>query len=255
MSELISRTEADESSIMVIGAHCRDLLHAAWGHTDTLRSTSDVDIAVAVDGDAEYRRIITALPRSGTTEIRVSIAGIAVDVVPFGEIENPAGTTTLPGRAQSLDVFGFREVFDHSVELPLSSGHRTRIPSPAGYAALKLKAWCDRSANGEYKDAADIATVCGWYERDTDIQSSLYEARTDLLIEAELDVDLAALHLLGEEITNVLGQLRVAELSAAWRSTSQELFAHYFARQQSRARPDHKAAKRALTALKNTLFR
>jgi predicted nucleotidyltransferase len=115
---------------MLIGAHCRDLLHAAFGRTDQLRSTNDVDIALAVNGYEQYRQITSFLPRSGTTDIRYSIAGMNVDIVPFGEIEDPAGTAALPGRSESIDVFGFRECFDRSNELFLPSGHRIRLSSP-----------------------------------------------------------------------------------------------------------------------------
>jgi len=228
VAELISAAKANETSIMVIGAHCRDLLHAAFGRTDLLRSTNDVDIALAVNGHSEYQKITSALPRSGTTDIRYSIAGVAVDVVPFGDIEDPAGTTSLPGRGESLDVFGFQEVFDQSIELLMPSGYRVRLPLPAGYAALKLKAWCDRSANGEYKDAADIATACGWYQQDNDIRASLYEpdtGHTDLLIRADMGVDLAALYLLGGDISEVLGKARVGELAAAWTRADREMLA------------------------------
>lgn len=251
--ELVSSAKASDTSIMVIGAHCRDLLHTSFGRTDLLRSTSDVDIAIAVDGDIEYQRIISTLPRSGTTDIRYSIAGIAVDVVPFGDIEDPAGTTSLPGRKDSLDVFGFREVFAHSRELRLPSGNQVRIPAPAGYTALKLKAWCDRSVNGEYKDAGDIATACSWYQEDADVRASLYGPRSDLLMRAEIDVDVAALYLLGEEISNILGGIRVTELAEAWEHTDREMLAQHFARQRSRTDPDRAAAHRAIAGLTNFL--
>ncbi len=243
-------------SLMLIGAHCRDLLHAAFGRTAPLRSTVDVDIAIAVSGHREYERITSALPRSGTTDVRYSIAGIAVDVVPFGKIEDPAGTATLPGRAETLDVFGFQEVFDRAVELSLPSGYRVRLPSPAGYAALKLKAWCDRSANGEYKDAADIATACSWYQQDEEIRSTLYRldtGRADLLFRADMDVNLASLYLLGEEISEVLGGTRVAELAMVWSLTNREILATYFARERSRAIPDHAAALDAISAMTDFL--
>ncbi|MBW0273569.1 hypothetical protein ATM97_26175 [Nocardia sp. MH4] len=136
---LVTNSGADDASIMVIGAHCRDLLHASFGRADLLRATSDVDIGIAVDGDARYRQIVSSFPRSGTTEIRHTIAGVSVDVVPFGDIEDPAGTTVLSSRRDSLDVFGFREVFGCSQEVLLPSGNRVRIPTPAGYTALKLK--------------------------------------------------------------------------------------------------------------------
>ncbi|MFD4402900.1 hypothetical protein ACFWPH_09060 [Nocardia sp. NPDC058499] len=192
---------------MVIGAHCRDLLHTAFGRADALRSTSDIDIALAVKGYHEYQRITADLPRTGATGVRYSIANTAVDVVPFGDIEDPTGTTPLPGRTESLDVFGFQEVFDRSIELLIPSGYRIRLPTPAGYAALKLKAWCDRSVNGEYKDAADIATACGWYQQDDDISASLFDpesGRVELLIRAEMDVDVASLYLLGQDVAGTL---------------------------------------------------
>ncbi|MGW5436347.1 hypothetical protein [Nocardia asteroides] len=249
ISALISESGISDSSIMLIGAHSRDILHASFGRTCPLRSTSDVDIGVAVDGDPEYRRIVSAFPRSGSTEIRYSIADVSVDVVPFGDIENPAGTTVLRGQRNSLDVFGFREVFTHSQQLRLPSANQVRVPSPAGYTALKLKAWCDRSINGEYKDAADLATACGWYQEDLDIRASLYTQRTDLLIRAEIDTDVASLYLLGEEISAVLGDTRTAELTTAWAATNRDLLAEYFARQRSRTNPDRTAAHRAITSL------
>ncbi len=46
--ELVSRAEAHTALIMLIGAHCRDLLHEGFGHTDPLRSTNDVDVALVL---------------------------------------------------------------------------------------------------------------------------------------------------------------------------------------------------------------
>lgn len=252
VAELLSNSTTEADSIMVIGAHCRDLLHVAFGRTDLLRSTNDVDIALAVNGYPEYRRITSALPRSGATGVRYAIADISVDVVPFGDIEDPAGTTPLPGRAESLDVFGFQEVFDGSLDLTTPSGHNIRLPTPAGYAALKLKAWCDRSVSGEYKDAADIATACDWYQRDEEIHRSLYEPgseRVELLIKAEMDVDSASLYLLGREVSDLLGTTRVSELATVWARTDHTMLAEFFARERFRAMPDRAAARAAVAAL------
>ncbi|MGW5316207.1 hypothetical protein [Nocardia thailandica] len=254
IKELVSRSGADPETIMIIGAHCRDLLHAAFGRADPLRSTSDVDLGIAVAEDGQYRQIVSVLAPSGTTDIRYAIAGITVDVVPFGDIEDPEGTTTLQGRKDSLDVFGFREVFAHVWELRLPSGHTVRVPTPAGYTALKLKAWCDRSIIGEYKDAGDIAIACSWYQEDTDgVHAALYEDRTDLLVRAEVDVDVAALYLLGEEISTLLGRTRTADLRGIWIRTDRDLLAEYFARQRSRTSPDRPTAHRAIGALTDFL--
>ncbi|MFC8531644.1 hypothetical protein [Nocardia sp. NPDC057227] len=249
VAELSSLTGADERSLMLIGAHCRDLLHQAFGRTDTMRSTDDVDVALAVSGPAEYHRITSALPRSGATDVRYSVADIPVDVVPFGGIEHPAGTARLPGRRESIDVFGFQEVFDRSDELTLPGGSRIALPTPAGYAVLKVKAWADRSAHFEYKDASDIATLCSWYQRDPEIGKLLYSTRLDLLQRAELDTDVAALYLLSEEIAEVLGAEREAELTAALESTDLGILAHHFAKARSSSKPNTASATSELIAL------
>lgn len=249
---MVSEAGAADRSIMIIGAHCRDLLHAGFGRGDLLRSTTDVDIALAVNGDKEYQRITSGLSRSGTTNLRYLIAGIAVDVVPFGGIEDPVGTSALVGRLEPIAVFGFQEVFDQAMDLLTPSGFRVRLPSPAGYAALKLKAWCDRSALREYKDAADIATACSWYQQNDDLRASLYDAGTDrmeTLIEADMDVDIALLNLLGKDIADVIGDVRVSELARSWALTDRDMLAVQFAREKSRTHPDRATAHREITAL------
>ncbi|MFC8044220.1 hypothetical protein [Nocardia sp. NPDC057353] len=251
IAEMVSLTDADERSLMLIGAHCRDLLHQAFGRKDAVRSTEDVDVALAVSSPADYDRITSRLTRSGTTDVRYSVAGIPVDVVPFGSIENPAGTTHLPGRREPIDVFGFREVFARSEELRLPSGSRIALPTPAGYAVLKLKAWADRSANFDYKDAGDIATLSSWYQQDSDIEKLLYSSRIDLLEKAELDSDVAALYLLSEQMTELLGAERTVELAAAWASTDTEVLIHHFARARSTAMPDSDSARSQVSALTN----
>ncbi|GAB2724803.1 hypothetical protein GCM10027089_55760 [Nocardia thraciensis] len=35
--ELVSRAEPDTASTMLIGAHCRDLMHEGFGYTEPLR--------------------------------------------------------------------------------------------------------------------------------------------------------------------------------------------------------------------------
>jgi predicted nucleotidyltransferase len=120
-----------------------------------------------------------------------------------------------------------------------------------------LKAWCDRSVNGEYKDAGDIATVCDWYQQDDDIRTSLYQTdngRVDLLLRADMDVELASLYLLGEDISAVLGKVRVDELAAAWACTDREILAEFFARERSRTHPDRVRARNAITALTIAVF-
>lgn len=235
---------------MVVGAQCRDLLHAAFGHKSGLRATGDLDLAVAISGWDQYHAMTAAFRRSGDTDIRFSVAGVLVDFVPFGSIEDPAGTTTMPGRREEVDVFAFDEVFTNASLMPLPSGRYIRVPTPHGYTALKLKAWCDRSIRHEYKDAGDLAIACFWHAQEETVIDQLYgtEEGVQLLLASEMSVDRAAAKLLGRNVAKEIGSLRTNELRAAWRAADTQLLAAHFATAVVEGRRLHSADSAALTA-------
>jgi len=142
--------------IMIVGAHCRDILRSASGQDSGLRTTEDVDFGLALADWAAYDELTRGLEPAGNTGIRYQIADVPTDLMPFGDLENPSGTVT-PARREPISVWGFSEIFHASRPLPLPNAGTIRIPTIAGYAALKLVAWLDRSAWGTYKDASDIA--------------------------------------------------------------------------------------------------
>jgi predicted nucleotidyltransferase len=126
-------------------------------------------------------------------------------------------------------VWGFSETFESAVPLRLPNARTIRIPTLAGYATLKLVAWLDRSAIGEYKDASDIATVVYWYSRSPEIETFAYEAShgRDLLVLEELDLATVASRLLGEEIAGIIGRKRLGEFATRWASSPRDLLYHY----------------------------
>jgi predicted nucleotidyltransferase len=117
-----------------------------------------------------------------------------------------------------MSVWGFKEVFSAAPPLPLPGGSNVRIPTVAGYAALKLAAWLDRSAYGEYKDASDIAAVLSWYAESIDVQNRLYDTThgQDILVQEDVDDQAAAARFLGEDIATVIGDALMAELAERW---------------------------------------
>lgn len=50
VQELRKLSEINPDDVMVVGASCRDILHASYGHDFRLRSTHDVDVAIALRG-------------------------------------------------------------------------------------------------------------------------------------------------------------------------------------------------------------
>jgi predicted nucleotidyltransferase len=126
-------------------------------------------------------------------------------------------------------VWGFAEVFAAALNLELPSASTIRIPTPAGYAALKLAAWLDRSAYGKYDDASDIATVIYWYSRSQEVLDLVYESNhgQDLLIQESLDDTRATARVLGEKIAATIGTDRLVELAERWPTSRKDLLYHY----------------------------
>lgn len=213
-----STPELNPSTIMVVGAACRDVLHAALGHTFDTVATRDLDLGLALSSWDVYKELTDQFPSAGHTGIRYDIAGIAVDLLPFGAVEDPEGVVDPPTRREPVSVWAFEEIFAASVTLELSESLQVRIPDVAGYAAAKLGAWLDRSEWGELKDASDLALVVYWYAESLHIQERLYGTATgnEVLLAEDLDVERAAARLLAADIVDIIGPKRSGELMVRW---------------------------------------
>ncbi|MDV7090233.1 hypothetical protein [Rhodococcus opacus] len=218
-SRLLKRSDhLQPADLMILGAHCRNLLHDALGHKFTLRATEDVDLAFAIADWEAYAQVVKGLSKSGDTGIRYNVADIPTDLVPFGPIEEPTGVVPDPPH-RDLSVWAFQEVFNSAHELPLPTAGSIKIPTVPGYTALKLAAWLDRSENDNYKDAPDIATALFWYTNSGHVSDRLY---TDVvhgfetLDKFDMDETQAAAYLLGEDLATEVGTERIAELDRRW---------------------------------------
>lgn len=230
-------------SVMVVGAVCRDALHAALGMTEQLSATGDLDLALGVEGWEPYETLTAKLDRitGSGSRIRYRVAGTVVDLVPFGDVEQPAGEVRLPDRGDELSVFGFQEVFASAEPIALASGAIVRLPTPAGFTALKLKAWVDRRAYHESKDGKDLATAMSWYQRAPAILDRLYEpadsdrAARGVLEAVDFDPELGAVMLLIRDAMTAIGPTRHEELRELWQTVDDDLLSTDL--QTRRARP------------------
>lgn len=208
----------DPSDIMVVGAACRDVLHAALGHSFVTTATLDLDLGLALSSWDVFDEVAGRFPRAGDTGIRYEIAGWTVDLLPFGAVEDPEGVVDPPTRREPVSVWAFEEIFAASAILELSESLWIRIPDVPGYAAAKVGAWLDRSEWGETKDAADLALVAYWYAESSRVQDRLYEteAGIEVLVAEDADVERAAARLLGADIVSTIGSKRSDELVERW---------------------------------------
>lgn len=222
VDELEDSVGLDPDCVLVVGSACRDILHAAQGHVFDVRATDDVDLGIAVNDWTVSERIEKRYDRVGDNGIRYRIGGMAVDVMPFGGVENPDGITRPAPRGEDLVVFGFQDVYKWSVPLDLPGGAVARIPTPAGYAALKMRSWVDRSVYGENKDAKDLALCVYWYEESPEINDRLYSPGEgeELLIAVGWDYPLAAARMLGTDIGKQLSPANHNDLVRRWKSSN-----------------------------------
>lgn len=219
---------------MVIGAVCRDALHAGLGYTTPLRATGDLDIGLAVGSLAEYEALAARLePVASTSGIRFLVAGSLVDLVPFGtSVKAPDGVVAPHRHDGTMSVFGFQDVYDAAATVTLAQGS-VRLPSVSGYALLKLKAWADRSPDGQYKDATDLACAMYWYlDRDVnDLAKSVWNRLWDTepgrahYEAAEHEAGEATVRLLVDDALAPLPSHRRDELRSAWDRVDHARFA------------------------------
>jgi predicted nucleotidyltransferase len=213
--------------VLVVGAACRDVLHAALGHTFAVRATDDVDLGIAVGDWTVSDRIEAKYERVGGNGIRYRIAGLHVDVMPFGEVEDPDGISAPRARGEDLVVFGFQDVFERAAHLALPGGPVVRIPQPAGYAVLKMRAWIDRKKD---KDAKDLALCTFWYQESEVIEERLYGTDEGLqVLEAVAwDVPVAAARILGADVAGQLSPANHADLIVRWSTLDLDALARDF---------------------------
>lgn len=213
-----SAPELGPANMMVVGAMCRDVLHAAQGHSFVTAATRDLDLGLALSSWDAFEMLADQFPRAGDTGIRYRIAGQLVDILPFGEVEDPEGVVDPPTRRESVSVWAFEEIFAASTALELPGSLQVRIPDVAGYTAAKLGAWLDRSEWFETKDATDLALVAYWYAESRHVEDRLYEteAGSEILVAEQMDVERAAARLLGVDITQTIGPKRSGELLNRW---------------------------------------
>jgi predicted nucleotidyltransferase len=87
-------TRLRAQDVIVVGAHCRDILQSALGHEFGLRTTDDIDFGLAVANWAAYDELTRELKPTGHTGIRYEVANVPTDLMPFGAVEKPPGTVS-----------------------------------------------------------------------------------------------------------------------------------------------------------------
>ncbi|RKR42835.1 nucleotidyl transferase AbiEii/AbiGii toxin family protein [Paraburkholderia sp. BL17N1] len=213
------------TKFVVAGATARDLVLWHVHGVRAERATRDVDVAVCAISWEAYGALITGLERTGlfraSTRAQHTLVfddpsvgySIPLDLVPFGEIETPEGAVAWPPKGEVvMNVLGFREAVDESVEIDLGDGLMVPVVTLPALALLKILAWQDRRVS-KNTDASDLLLILRNYG-DAGNAARVWDDGADLLEQHGFDVDLAASALLGRESRQIASPATVNAVSA-----------------------------------------
>lgn len=193
------------------GAMARDLLLEKAHGINPGRNTRDLDLAIMVGDWTAFEQLRLALiesrqftPMSDLLH-KLQFNGVyELDLIPFGAIEQADRTIAWPpDGAVVMGVFGFREVYDGTLQVRLPGGECMRVVSLAALVVLKLVAWEERRRSRPGADAHDIAVILRRY-LDAGNQERLYAEAAHLVEAPDFDYEEAGAWLLGHDMARLL---------------------------------------------------
>jgi predicted nucleotidyltransferase len=126
----------------------------------------------------------------------IHTSGTAVDLVPFGNIEEPEGTIEWPDSHAIMTVIGFREADEHATRVQIAPGVQARVVTIPTLVMLKLVAHQDRRKTD---DLADVLFILENYSR-YELEDRIFDELADQLASGALPFDQAGAFLLGRDM-------------------------------------------------------
>jgi len=152
----------------IVGAVARDIHLSADAESDAIRKTNDVDLAIMINDEGQYNELKTALIATGhftshpTETIKLFYqGGIEVDLLPFGEIEQPNRNVTLTDPSFVLNMPGFLEIYPFVDDIQIEIDFYIKVCTMEGLILLKLISHDDRPQRT--KDISDIEHIIKVY--------------------------------------------------------------------------------------------
>jgi predicted nucleotidyltransferase len=197
-------------SFFIVGATARDILLEAHYGIESKRATIDIDIAIFIENWNQFKRLREALTGSDDFTSAKDIQRLLfkkqlpVDIIPFGGVAEKGDIIEWPPDGSiKMRVTGFRECFQHTVEVKISDKPKlsVNVVSLAGLAILKLISWDDNSARRQ-KDASDLILIIRNY-LDAGNLERLFEEAPDIVDSGDYDYEAGSARLLGRDISKI----------------------------------------------------
>jgi len=243
----------------VVGATARDIIFSAIFDVRTTRASLDVDLGIRVNSWEDYAQLLAKLIESGAYFKRDkemqrlrSKAGVLVDVIPFGKIEQPVGTISWPTQNDIImKTIGFEEGLQNSALVTIAHDPdiTLKVCTPASFAVMKLIAWQDRYPE-RGKDAIDLMFLLRQYINAGN-ENRLYAEDRDLHEVEQFDFEVASARLLGRDVRKISSPETIgAVVQILERETSEDSKFRLLGDMVGNERYDERAGEKGLTLLK-----
>ena len=204
--QVVHAAESDDVGLFIVGAQARDLLLQYVHNLPVHRATNDIDFGIVVESWDEFTNLREALIASKKfqshktmTQRLVHESGLLIDLVPFGGLEEVSGQISWPPDFSIvMSTVGFREAYDHSIEVRITDDLIVRVASLAGLALMKIVAWDERRFE---RDAQDLGLLMRHYLAAGN-EGRIYSEQGDCfdLLNDEFDYNKAGARILGRDI-------------------------------------------------------
>jgi predicted nucleotidyltransferase len=204
------RAAAPDHEPLMVGAMARDLLLHYGEGVAVARATIDVDLAFAVAHWEQFAMLRHALVDSGRFSPYPAVAHrlfhlgkLAIDLIPFGGVEDATGRIRWPGDDSLMRVLGYREAAATAIEVRLPRGEHVRTVSLPMLAVLKVVAWAERHATSPRKDARDLFLALR-HHLSSERAERLFSDAPQLLETDDFDLDVAGAWLAGRDAARAI---------------------------------------------------
>ncbi|MET3112687.1 putative nucleotidyltransferase [Pedobacter sp. CG_S7] len=120
----------------LVGAIARDIHLSANEQLASARGTKDVDLAITISDEGQYNQVKAALVETGLFDVHETEAiklmyknSIEVDLLPFGDIEQPNRNVRLTDPTFVLNMPGFTEIYPFVKDFELGNGQIIKVCS------------------------------------------------------------------------------------------------------------------------------
>ena len=208
--QVVHAANSEGLDLFIVGAQARDLFLQYIYDLPVHRATNDIDFGIVVENWNKFTKLRDNLivdkkfqPHRTMRQRLVHESGLLIDLVPFGDLEEVSGQISWPPDFSIvMSTVGFREAYDHSIEVRITDDLIVRVASLSGLSLMKIVAWDDRRFE---RDAQDLGLIMRHY-LDAGNQDRIYSEQGDCfdLLNEEFDYEKASARILGRDVGRLL---------------------------------------------------